>query len=228
MHIEPGVVDGARMALGYGTAAAAFGGTLKLAIDFVREKGVGALAAKSLLAGASVFVFFEVFFHYPVGVSEVHLILGTSLLLMFGAAPAAIGLAIGLLAQGLFFAPTDLPQYGMNVTTLLVSLFATHVLAKRIIAADQSYVDLRYSQVLRLSAMYQGGIIAWVAFWAFYGLGFTQETLGSVARFGGAYLSVIVIEPLADLGLLALAKTLKKASDTPIIRLLLNPELYRA
>jgi ABC-type Co2+ transport system permease subunit len=40
-----------------------------------------------------------------VGVSEVHLILGTTLLLIFGAAPAAIGLAAGLLVQSLFFAP---------------------------------------------------------------------------------------------------------------------------
>ncbi len=42
---------------------------------------------------------------WPVGVSEVHLILGTTLFLMLGAAPAAIGLAAGLLVQGLFFAP---------------------------------------------------------------------------------------------------------------------------
>ena len=35
-----------------------------------------------------------------------------------------LALALGLLVQGLFFAPFDLPQYGMNVTTLLVPLFA--------------------------------------------------------------------------------------------------------
>eukprot|EP01036_Dinobryon_divergens_P052656 gene52656-70396_t len=61
------------------------------------------------------------------------LILGTTLLLVFGLAPAAIGLAGGLLIQGLFFEPQDIPQYGMNVTTLLVPLFATAVLARRII-----------------------------------------------------------------------------------------------
>jgi hypothetical protein len=33
-------------------------------------------------------------------VSEVHFILGSTLFLMFGAAPAAFGLAIGLLTQG--------------------------------------------------------------------------------------------------------------------------------
>ena len=53
-----------------------------------------------------MFSFFEVFPHEPVGVSEVHLILGSTLLLMFGAGAAAIGLAFGLLVQGLFFAPS--------------------------------------------------------------------------------------------------------------------------
>lgn len=227
MHIEPGIVDGARLALGYGTAAAAFAGTIKLVRDELREQPAASLAAKSFVATASVFCFFEVFFHYPVGVSEVHLILGTSLLLIFGAAPTAIGLSIGLLIQGLFFAPIDLPQYPMNVTTLLVPLFATHHLARRIVKPEQAYVDLKYRQVLKLSAVYQGGIIAWVAFWAFYGQGITQNNLGAVSRFGGAYLTVILIEPLVDLALLMGAKSLKKASDTPAIRLLLNRDLYR-
>lgn len=228
MHIEPGVVDGARIALGYGTAAAAFSGMVKVVVNHVRDESVGSLAVKGLLASAAVFVFFEVFPHYPVGVSEVHLILGTSLLLIFGTAPAAIGLATGLLVQGLLFAPTDLPQFGMNVTTLLIPLYATHLLARRIISPDQAFVNLKYSQVLRLSAVYQGGIVAWVAFWAFYGQGITQESFNSVARFGGAYLSVIMIEPLVDLALLWLAKTLRKASGGPVAEYLLNPQLYQA
>ena len=68
-----------------------------------------------------MFCFFEVLPHHPVGVSEVHLILGSTLLLLFGAGATAIGLAAGLLLQGLLFAQFDLPQYGMNVTTLPVS-----------------------------------------------------------------------------------------------------------
>ena len=39
--------------------------------------------------------------HYPVRVLEVHFILGSTLVQMFGAVPAAIGLSVGLLAQGL-------------------------------------------------------------------------------------------------------------------------------
>ncbi len=63
MHIEPGVVDGAKMILSYGTAAVAAGATVKVAADFVRENGLGTLLARSALAALMVFCFFEVFLH---------------------------------------------------------------------------------------------------------------------------------------------------------------------
>ncbi len=166
MHIEPGIVDGAKIVLSYATAAAALAATSVAAVATVRKDGVLSLAVRTVATSALVFSFFQILPHYPVGVSEVHLILGSTLFLMFGAAPAAIGLALGLLIQGLFFALFDLPQYGMNVTTLLVPLFAIQALAKKVIARDTAYVDLRYSQALALSTAYQGGIVAWVAFWA--------------------------------------------------------------
>jgi ABC-type Co2+ transport system permease subunit len=162
---------------------------------------------------ALVFSFFEVLPHFPVGVSEVHFIFGSTLFLLFGAAPAAFGLALGLLLQGLFFVPTDLPQYGMNVTTLLVPLFAINALAGRIIARDTAYVDLKYRQALSLSSAYQAGIVAWVAFWAIYGRGLAAENLSSIATFAGSYTLVIVVEPLVDLAVLALAKSLRGLSD---------------
>ncbi|MCU0831077.1 MAG: energy-coupling factor ABC transporter permease, partial [Rhizobiaceae bacterium] len=145
----------------------------------------------------------------PAGVSEVHLILGSTLFLIFGAGPAALGLAGGLLIQSLFFAPADLPQYGMNVTTLLVPLFLIAELAKRVIPQETAYADLSYMQVLKLSSAYQGGVVAWVAFWAVYGQGFAMDNLSAVATFGAAYMTVILVEPLVDLAVLAAAKALK-------------------
>ena len=217
MHIEPGVVEGAKLFLSYATAVAGLGLTAKLARDAVRENGgVAALALRSLLTTILVFGFFEVLPHHPVGVSEVHLILGSTLLLMFGAGATAIGLAAGLLIQGLFFAPFDLPQYGMNVTTLLVPLWGIHELARRIIPARTAYVDTSYKQALALSTAYQGGIVAWVAFWAFYGHGFSAENLASVGSFGLAYMSVVLVEPLIDLGVLAAAKSLTRYSQGPL------------
>jgi ABC-type Co2+ transport system permease subunit len=174
------------------------------------------------MATAAVFTFFELLPHYPVGVSEVHFILGSTLFLLLGAAPAAAGLALGLLVQGLFFAPFDLPQYGMNVTTLLVPLFALQSLAGRIIAPGTAYVDLRYGQALALSTAYQGGVVAWVAFWAFLGQG--SDAFTSVATFGAAYMLVVLIEPLVDLMVLAGAKSLRGLRDSGLV----TPRLYAA
>ncbi len=213
MHIEPGLVDGTKIVLSYATAAAAGGVALKSIVSSLGEKGPVSLAIRSLIATIGVFVFFEVMPHFPIGVSEVHLILGSTLFLILGGAPSAIGLALGLLVQGLFFSPTDLPQYGMNVTTLLVPLFGLQMLAKRIIAPGTAYVDLQYRQALTLSTAFQGGVVAWVAFWAIYGNGLGAQNLASIATFGAAYMSVVLVEPLIDLAVLAAAKTLRPLLD---------------
>ena len=213
MHIEPGIVDGTKIVLSYATAATAGAYAIKLAATTARERGVVSLAVRAAATTALVFSFFEILPHFSVGVSEVHFIFGSTLFLLFGAAPAALGLALGLLLQGLFFVPSDLPQYGMNVTTLLVPLFAINALSERIIARDTAYVDLRYGQALSLSSAYQAGIVAWVAFWALYGRGFGAENLASIATFAGSYALVIVVEPLVDLAVLALAKSLRGLSD---------------
>lgn len=218
MHIEPGVVDGAKIVLSYATAAASFGLAAKLAMDTIRrDGGVAALALRSVFTTALVFCFFELLPHYPVGVSEVHFILGSTLYLIFGAGPAAIGLAAGLLLQGVLFAPADLPQYFVNITTLIVPLWAVSLLAKKIIPSQTPYVEVKYWQALALSTAYQGGIVAWVAFWAFYGGGFGAANLTAVASFSGAYMLVVVLEPLADLAVLAAAKTLAPFSRNRLL-----------
>lgn len=220
MHIEPGIVAGAKIVLSYATAATAGIFTLKLVVDTLRERGLASLGARAALATVATFVFFQVLPHVAVGVSEVHLILGSTLFLIFGAAPAAIGLALGLLAQGLFFAPFDLPQYGMNVTTLLVPLFTVAVVARRVVAPRTAYVDLSYGQALALSTAFQGGVVAWVAFWAFYGQG--AAAWEGVATFGAAYMLVVAVEPLVDLALLAGAKSLRGLRDSGLV----TPRLF--
>jgi ABC-type Co2+ transport system permease subunit len=222
MHIEPGLVSPEKMLLAYATAAAAGAITVKFAVDAIRERGVLSLLARTVIATVAVFVFFEVFPHYAVGVSEVHLILGSTLLLLFGAAPAAIGLALGLLVQGLFFAPFDLPQYFANVTTLVAPLVAIKFLADRIIRPDTAYVDLRYGQALALSATYQGGVVLWVGFWALYGQGFGADNLSAVVTFGGAYMLVVLLEPLVDLAVLAGAKLVRGLGRTGLV----TPRLF--
>jgi len=224
MHIDPEIVTGAKLVLSYATGIAAGSVALKLAVDAVREQGVASFVVRTVATTALVFSFFEILPHYRVGVSEVHFILGSTLFLLFGAAPAALGLALGLLLQGLFFVPTDLPQYGMNVTTLLVPLFAIQALAQRVIPHNTAYVDLKYRQALALSTAYQTGIVAWVAFWAIYGAGFGATNLANIATFAGSYALVIVIEPLADLAVLALAKSLRGVTAEGLV----TPRLHNA
>jgi ABC-type Co2+ transport system permease subunit len=223
MHIEPGIVDAAKIGLSYATASGALLASAKLSYDNIKESNLISFLVKVIASTLLVFTFFQVLPHYPVGVSEVHLIMGSTLFLLFGAAPAVIGLALGLLAQGLFFAPFDLPQYGMNVTSIIMPLIAISYLAKKVIPQDTAYTELKYSQVLKLSMTYQAGIVAWVSFWAFYAQGFGAENLASVLSFGGAYILVVTIEPFIDLAVLAFAKSLK---DTLSKSNLIEKRLY--
>lgn len=215
MHIEPGLVDASKITLSYATAAGAGATGLYLAAQALKTQGLPSLILRSAVATVLTFVFFEVLPTFAVGVSEVHFILGSTLFLILGAGPSAIGLALGLLIQGLFFAPDDLPQFAMNVTTLLVPLFAMMELAKRVISPGTAYVDLTYAQVLKLSLAYQGGVVAWVAFWAIYGQGF-GATAG-IATFGLAYMTVILLEPLVDLAVLATAKHLRGSLPASLV-----------
>ena len=217
MHIEPGLVTGAKLLLGYATAAGATGYTAKLSIDSIREKGIISLALRSIVTTGLVFTFFELLPHFRVGVSEVHFILGSTLFLIFGAAPAAIGLALGLLVQGAFLEPQDIPQFGMNVTTLLVPLFALAPLANRIIRVETPYTELRYAQVLTLSTAYQSGVVLWVAFWALYGGGVSLENMAAIGTFAGSYVVVVLIEPVLDVAVLALAKSLRPLRNSLIV-----------
>ena len=97
-------------------------------------------------------------------------------------------------------------------------------MANRVIAPNTAYVDLKYGQALALSTAYQGGVVAWVAFWAFYGQGLGAETMTSVLSFGGAYMLVVLIEPLADLAVLAVAKTVRGNSGSGLV----TPRLFNA
>ena len=224
MHIEPGLVDGAKILLSYATAAGAGAYALQRAWTAMREQGVVSLAVRATASTALVLSFFEILPHYPVGVSEVHLILGSTLFLIFGTAPAALGLTLGLLLQGLLFAPFDLPQFSMNVTTLLVPLFALDVLARRMISSRTAYVDLSYGQVLSLSLAYQGGTVAWVAFWALYGEGVSSANLAAIGTFGSAYLMVVLLEPVVDLLVLAGAKAARSLNGSRLV----TPRLHSA
>ncbi|MBL0721881.1 MAG: energy-coupling factor ABC transporter permease [Sulfurovum sp.] len=218
MHIEAGVVDGAKILLSYVTGAGVLAITLKLAYENIKENGFMSLIFKSIISTIIILICFQILPHFPVGISEVHLILGTTIFLIFGMAPALIGLALGLLIQGLIFAQFDLPQYGINVTTLLASMLILDIAVKKIIPNGIAYKDISYSQMLKMSIVWEGAIISWVAFWAFYGQGFGAENIENIFSFGTAYMIVIIIEPFIDMAILAVVKAFYKKDDdcTPL------------
>lgn len=53
---------------------------------------------------------------------------------------------------------------------------------------------------------YLGGIIVWVSIWASYGKGLGAKNLAQIPSFGAACLTVVRMEPLADIGIMVLAK----------------------
>ena len=217
MHIEAGVVVGSKMLLSYATGVAVVGMGAKLAWEHIQESGALSLLLRTIVAIGLVFTFFEVFPHYPIGVSEVHLILGTTLLMVFGVAPAMFGLALGLLLQGVTVAQFDLPQYGINVTTLLASMIILNMATKKIVPEGTAYKDISYTQMLKMSLVWEGAIVSWVAFWAFYGQGFTAENIQNVLSFGGAYMLVVLLEPLIDLAILSAVKAWYKSDSCNIM-----------
>ena len=119
----------------------------------------------------------------------------------------------------------DLPQYGINVTTLLASMFMLNIAVKKIIPAGTAYKDISYSQMLKMSIVWEGAIVSWVAFWALYGQGFGAENLANIASFGGAYMSVIILEPLVDIAVLTAFKAYNKTNECTI---LFDKQLCRA
>ncbi len=217
MHIEAGVVVGSKMLLSYATGVAVVGMGAKLAWEHIQESGALSLLLRTIVAIGLVFTFFEVFPHYPIGVSEVHLILGTTLLMVFGVAPAMLGLALGLLLQGVTVAQFDLPQYGINVTTLLASMIILNMATKKIVPEGTAYKDISYAQMLKMSLVWEGAIVSWVAFWAFYGQGFGAENIQNVLSFGGAYMLVVLLEPLIDLAILSAVKAWYKSDSCNIM-----------
>jgi len=64
-----------------------------------------------------------------------------------------------------------------------------------------------------MSIIWEGSIVSWVAFWAFYGQGFGAENVSEVITFGSAYMSVVIIEPLVDLAVLSAVKTFSKTNE---------------
>ena len=64
----------------------------------------------------------------------------------------------------------------------------------------------------------------WVGIWAIYGKGVGAENLQSIAGFGAAFMSMVLVDLLVDIGILALDKQGRGMKESMAV----NKRLYSA
>jgi cobalt/nickel transport system permease protein len=200
MHIEPGLINSA-----------------KLAVANVAAIGVLGYYAKSLLKPALVLrtlaaaLFFTLFmqsFHMNVGPSELHFVGAMPMYLLLGFIPTLFGFALGLLVQGLLFEPADLVNLAANSLSLILPLIAVHYTVGQKLAAAR----ISRGTILKLDAVFYSGVTAMVGFWLVFSGAATP--FASWATFAGSYLAVVMIEPLFTFAMISL---LKRNEQRPLL-----------
>lgn len=186
MHIEPGFIAPAKVALANASALALLGWQL-------RQGSFNPLLLLRTLLAALFFSLFMQGFHLPVGPSELHFVGAISIYLLFGFTPTLLGFGLGLLLQGLLFEPTDLPHLAVNSLSLMIPLVVMHrTLGKRFTATGAP--PLGIGRILRLDALFYGGMALMVGFWL--AIGETATPLAAWLTWASSYLGIVVCEPL--------------------------------
>ncbi len=209
MHIEPGFVTPAKILLANAGAVGVVAWAAKDQIlGLVREPW----APLKTAAAATFFSLFMQGFSVPVGPSELHFVGAMAMYLTLGFVPTLLGFALGLLLQGVMFNPADLAHLGVNSLSLIVPLVTVHYLAGRKLFDRGLGQRLSMGRILKLDAMYYGGVTGMVGFWLF--TSDVATPLASWAAFAASYLAVVAVEPLVTW---AAVKGLKKAEGTAIV-----------
>lgn len=204
MHIEPGILNAAKVLYANVTAIA----TLAAFSPKLIKRPDNLI--KTLLAAAFFSVFMEVF-HLPIGASELHFVGASAVYFMFGFIPTLFGFAIGLLLQGLLFEPQDLVHLGVNSLSLILPLIAAHgLLGRRFFTEDGR--SIRWAEVVKFDAVYYTGVVAMVGFWL--SLGEEPTPLSNWALFAVSYLPLVLCEPLFTC---LVVRTLKRYADNALV-----------
>ncbi len=204
MHIEPGILSGAKI------AAANLAATALVAAQAPELLMKPQRLLRTLLAA----LFFSVFmqsFHTPAGASELHFIGAMPIYLTLGFVPTLLGFGLGLLLQGGVFEPADLLHLGVNFLSLAVPLVALHATLGRRLASGAA---TRVGSVLKLDAAYYAGVAVMVGFWL--AMGEVATPFAAWAAFASAYLPVALIEPVLTV---ALVRLLQSQAHRPLVRL---------
>lgn len=204
MHIEPGILSGAKIAAANLTA---IGLAAAQAPQLLKQPQ---LVLRTLLAA----LFFSVFmqsFHLPAGASELHFIGAMPIYLTLGFVPTLLGFGLGLLLQGVIFEPADLLHLGVNFLSLAVPLLALHLgLGRRLAAGAATEIK----SVLKLDAAYYAGVAIMVGFWL--SMGEVATPFAEWITFAAAYLPVVLIEPVLTV---AVVRLLQSQAHRPLVQL---------
>ncbi len=197
MHIEPGFIAQAKVMLANVSAIGLLGYYVK---DLLRQP---ADIVRTLLA-ALFFSLFMQSFSTPVGPSELHFVGAMAMYLTLGFLPTLIGFAIGLLLQGLLFDPMDLPHLAVNSLSLMLPLIAVHYTVGRKLRDAATGRRVGWASILKLDALYYGGVTTMVGFWLI--ISDVTTPFAAWAAFAGSYLAIVAVEPLITYGAVRLLK----------------------
>lgn len=206
MHIEPGFIAQAKV-MGANVAAI---GLLGFYARRLIEKPFNIV--KAGLAA----LFFSIFmqsFHMSVGPSELHFVGAMAIYLTLGFTPTLFGFAIGLLLQGVIFDPIDLPHLAVNSLSLIVPLITVHFIAGKKLFKSSLNKRLSWKAIVKLDAIYYGGVTSMVGFWLF--IGNVETPFSAWAAFASSYLVVVACEPIITI---ATVKALKRYEHTPLVK----------
>ncbi len=190
MHIEPGILNQAKLLLAGVTA----GGVLAV---YARALINPLTLLRSVLA-AGFFTLFMQVYHQPVGPSELHFVGAMAIYLTLGFVPTLFGFAAGLLLQGLLFDPADLINLAVNSLSLILPLIGVHHLrGKRLADARPTW-----QQIVKLDALYYAGVTSMVGFWL--SIAEVATPFAAWLSFAASYLVIVAIEPLVTIAAVSL------------------------
>jgi len=209
MHIEPGLVAPAKVAIANVGAIAIFAWGFKEQVkEFLKQPWI---LMKSLLA-AAFFSLFMQSYSIPIGPSELHFVGAMAMYLTLGFTPTLLGFGAGLLFQGIAFDPGDLVHLGVNSLTLMLPLITTHYVSGRQYFQEALSKRLSWFNIVKLDAIYYVGVSGMVGFWLL--VGDVATPFASWATFMASYMALVVLEPVVTF---AAVKGLKAFEDTKIV-----------
>jgi cobalt/nickel transport system permease protein len=206
MHIDPGFIAQTKIML-------ANAGAVAVLAYYARDLLLQPAAIVRALLAAVFFTVFMQSFHMNVGPSELHFVGAMAMYLTLGFLPTLFGFALGLLLQGLLFEPADLVHLAVNSLSLILPLVAVHYTLGRKLRETTNDQQIRWRTILKLDAVYYGGVTTMVGFWLLASNVVTP--FSTWAAFAASYLAVVAVEPLFTYATLRL---LKRHEHRPWVR----------